>query len=152
MLLLGLTDYKFFCFNGDVKFLYVSQGLEDHSTSGFSLFDLKGNRLPFKRSDFRPIESFDPPTKFNEMIEIVRKVAKELDLPFIRVDLYEVHKHLYFSEFTFFPCSGILPFEPEEWDKKLEICLNCPKNNETNFRNFHPNFRWSGTSNLLIGK
>ena len=123
----GLTDYKFFCFNGKVKFLYVSQGLEDHSTAGISFFDLNGNRLPFKRGDFRPIDTFTPPTKFNEMVEIVKTVSKKLNLPFIRIDLYEVYGHLYFSEFTFFPCSGMLPFEPEEWDEKLGKMLILPK-------------------------
>lgn len=122
----GLTDFKFFCFNGEPKFLYVSQGLEDHSTAGISFFDLEGNRLPFKRSDFHPIDNFTPPTNFQEMLSIVKKTAKELSLPFIRIDLYEVHGHIYFSEFTFFPCSGVLPFEPEEWDKTIGDMLILP--------------------------
>lgn len=29
----GLIDYKFYCFNGQVKYLYVSEGLENHGTS-----------------------------------------------------------------------------------------------------------------------
>ena len=123
----GLTDYKFFCFNGEVFFLYVSQGLEDHSTAGISFFDLKGNRLPFKRSDFHPIKNFTVPTNFSDMINVVKKTAKQINVPFIRIDLYEVYGHLYFSEFTFFPCSGVLPFEPEEWDKKIGDLLILPK-------------------------
>ena len=123
----GLTDYKFFCFNGKVQFLYVSQGLEDHSTAEISFFDLEGVRLPFKRSDFRSLDTFTPPTKFKEMVGIVREVAQKMNLPFIRIDLYEVYGHLYFSEFTFFPCSGMLPFEPEEWDYKVGEWLKLPQ-------------------------
>jgi len=26
---------------------------------------------------------------------------------------------VFFSEITFFPCGGMLPFSPEEWDKKI---------------------------------
>ena len=29
----GLIDYKFFCFNGVPKFLYISEGLENHETA-----------------------------------------------------------------------------------------------------------------------
>lgn len=32
----GLTDYKFFCFNGTPEFVYVSCGLENHTTAQMS--------------------------------------------------------------------------------------------------------------------
>ena len=35
----GLIDYKFFCFNGEPRFMHVSQGLEDHSTAKISFYD-----------------------------------------------------------------------------------------------------------------
>ena len=35
----GLTDYKFFCFSGEAKFIYVSRGLEDHATAEISLLN-----------------------------------------------------------------------------------------------------------------
>lgn len=122
----GLTDFKFFCFNGDVKFLYVSQGLENHLTAGISFFDLDGKRLPFKRSDFRPLDDFVPPQKFEEMKSLAGNVAKRLNCPFIRIDLYEVLNKIYFSEFTFFPCSGMIPFDPPKWDEKLGMWLRLP--------------------------
>ena len=115
----GLTDYKFFCFSGGVKFLYVSQGMDHHETASISFYDLNGERLPFKRSDYKAIEHFEKPSCFDEMVGLAKKVAKQLNLPFIRIDLYEVHGHIYFSEFTFFPCSGCLPFEPAEWDDTI---------------------------------
>lgn len=120
----GLTDFKFFCFNGDVKFLYVSQGLEDHETAGISFFDLDGKRLPFKRTDFRGIDSFTPPENFEKMKDVAAELAKSVNNPFIRVDLYEISGKIYFSELTFFPCSGYLPFDPPEWDEKLGQLIN----------------------------
>lgn len=122
----GLTDYKFFCFNGKAEFLYVSLGLEFHETAKISFFDLKGDILPFRRKDFSPISNFVKPVCFEEMVDLAQKVAKQLNLPFIRIDLYEVHGHIYFSEFTFFPCSGNLPFEPAIWDNKLGDLLKLP--------------------------
>lgn len=122
----GLTDFKFFCFNGEVKFLYVSQGLEDHQTAGISFFDLEGKRLPFKRLDFRPVDTFDPPVMFEEMKTLADKTAKKINAPFVRIDLYEVHNRIYFSEFTFFPCSGMIPFDPAEWDTEIGKMLKLP--------------------------
>ena len=51
------------------------------------------------------------------MIEIAERLSK--GHPFLRVDLYEVENRIYFSEFTFFPCSGFMPFSQDEWDLKL---------------------------------
>ena len=38
---------------------------------------------------------------------------------FVRVDLYEVNGKIFFSEMTFYPCSGFMPLTPEQYDKKL---------------------------------
>lgn len=123
----GLTDYKFFCFNGEPKMLYVSVGLEDHSTAHISFYDLKGNEMPFHRSDYRQVEEpLKLPGNFSEMTDIARQIAVKIDSPFIRVDLYPINGKIFFSEITFFPCNGIIPFEPEEWDLKLGEWIRLP--------------------------
>ena len=116
----GLTDYKFFCFNGEPKLLYASQGLENHATACISFFDLEGKKMPFYRSDYRPMEGDLPlPKNFGEMLEKAKQLAKEVAAPFVRIDLYAINGAMKFSEITFFPCSGMVPFEPVEWDKTL---------------------------------
>ena len=40
-------------------------------------------------------------------------------LDFLRVDLYSIGNKIYFSELTFFPCSGYMPFLNAEHD--LEV-------------------------------
>lgn len=123
----GLTDYKFFCFGGKPKLLYVSQGLQDHATAAISFYDLEGNEMPFHRKDYRPLDSkIILPEKFDEMVKIAEKLAKEVDNPFIRIDLYSICGKIYFSEITFFPCSGMLPFEPEEWDYTFGSWIKLP--------------------------
>jgi len=102
--------------------------LEDHETAGISFFDLDGKRLPFKRTDFRGIDSFTPPENFDKMKEVAAELAKAVNNPFIRVDLYEISGRIYFSELTFFPCSGYLPFDPPEWDEKLGRLIKLPAN------------------------
>ena len=117
---LGLIDYKFYCFDGEPKFLYISQGLENHSTARITFFDLNGNRMPFQRADY-PTHEIDPPLpdNFNEMIVLSKKLAQEVNSPFVRIDLYNVEGRIVFSEITFRPCSGYMKFVPEEWDNKI---------------------------------
>lgn len=116
----GLVDYKFFCFNGEPKMLYVSEGLENHDTAKISFFDLEGKRLPFYRSDYAQFNNdIQLPSTFDKMTEIATTLAKETKLPFVRIDLYDVNDTIYFSEITLYPNAGFIPFEPEEWDERL---------------------------------
>lgn len=116
----GLRDYKFFCFHNIPKFLYVSEGLEDHSTAGISFYDFDGKEMPFRRSDFRTIGvDVQLPGNFPEMREIARILSEMVGSPFVRIDLYSINGRIYFSEITFYPCAGMVPFEPKEWDHTL---------------------------------
>lgn len=51
------------------------------------------------------------------MVSVAKKLSEEQ--PFLRVDLYEISGEVYFSELTLFPCGGLMPFVPKEWDRKL---------------------------------
>ena len=118
-----LKDYKFFCFNGEVKFLYVSEGLEDHSTAHISFVSLDWKKEPYKRKDYATFDELPPkPKTFEEMVKIAQLLSK--DIPFVRVDLYEVDEKVLFSELTFFPCSGVIPFEPYGYDKIIGEILD----------------------------
>lgn len=120
-----LTDYKFYCFDGKVRCLYVSTGLENHHTAKMGFYDLDFKPMPFKRMDY---QAFDrppkKPTNFNEMICIAEKLSE--GFPFLRVDLYEINSKIYFSELTFIPCSGWMLIEPEEWDYIMGNWLRLP--------------------------
>lgn len=116
----SLTDYKFFCFGGKPEFLYISAGLEDHATASLSFFDLDGGRLPFGRSDFKALDDdFTMPENFDRMKEIASALAADLQNPFVRIDLYSIGGQIYFSEYTFYPNGGFVPFSPDKWDLKI---------------------------------
>lgn len=51
------------------------------------------------------------------MIEAAEIFAE--DLPFVRIDFYEVGNVPKFGEMTFYPGAGIDGFDPLEWDFKL---------------------------------
>jgi hypothetical protein len=128
-LIKGLTDYKFFCFNGEPKFIYVSKGLEDHKTAYISFYDLDYNLLPFKRSDYKDFTTKPPqPKNFEDM----KRISKALSAgcPFLRVDLYEIDGKVYFSELTFSPCAGYLPFDPPEYNLIIGDMLDLTKMNK----------------------
>lgn len=122
-----IKDYKFYCFSGEPKFLYVSQGLvSDHSLL-VDFFDLKWNKMPFRRMDYLPFEKNpQKPSKFNDMIDICKILCKEKF--FIRVDLFEVDKRVYFSELTLYPASGYMPIEPINYDNILGTFIKLPIN------------------------
>lgn len=109
-----IIDYKFYCFNGEPKFLYCGQGLtEDHSLK-IDFYDLDWNLMPFYRTDYHRLGNIPKPIHLDEMLKIARMLSK--DIPFVRIDLFEVGGNVYFSEFTLCPASGYMPFVPKEYD------------------------------------
>ena len=122
----SLVDYKFYCFNGEPKFLYVSSGLDNHDTANISFLTLDWEFAPFRRSDYAPFVDLPPkPTMFNEMIDIAKALSS--GLPFVRVDLYQSNSRVLFSELTFYPAAGFMLFSPEEWDYHIGKMLELPQ-------------------------
>ena len=120
-----LRDYKFYCFNGEPKFLYISEGLSNHSTARLSFLTLEWEQTPFKRTDFPNFEVLPPkPLNFDLMILFAKKLSE--GIPFLRVDFYEINEKLYFGELTFFPGAGFTVLEPAEWDKTLGEWISLP--------------------------
>ena len=56
------------------------------------------------------------------MKELASRLSK--DIPHLRVDFYEMNGKVYFGELTFFHWSGMVPFEPVDWDYKLGDLIN----------------------------
>ena len=121
----SLMDYKFYCFNGEPKFLYISSGLEDHSTAHISFVTLDWEFAPFHRKDFAPFDVLpEKPTKFDDMLAYCRELSSGHS--FLRVDLYQINGEVYFSELTFSPCGGFMPLKETEYDKILGDMLTLP--------------------------
>lgn len=121
-----LSDYKFYCFNGEPKMLYVSRGLENHETARISFVTMDWKQAPVKRNDFESFEELPPkPESFDLMVEYSKKLSK--DIPFLRVDFYDINGHLYFGELTFFPGAGFTVLEPKEWDATFGNWITLPE-------------------------
>ena len=114
----GLVDYKFYCFNGEPKFLYVSRGLEDHDVASIDFLTMDYAIAPFQRADFRRFDNLPPkPKHYEEMIDASKRLAQ--GFPFVRVDWYENDKKVLFSEMTFYPGGGVTKLSPDEYDTKI---------------------------------
>ena len=120
-----LRDYKFFCFNGEVKALFVAtdRGNINEETK-FDFYDENFNHLPFLNGHPNAIKEIKKPINFDKMKELASKLSK--GIPQIRVDFYEIDGGIYFGELTFFHHSGLTPFKPEEWDYKFGEYIKLP--------------------------
>ncbi len=118
-----LKDYKFFCFDGEPKFLFVASGRQQNDTR-FDFFDIDFNHLPVLNGHANADKCPQKPRNFEEMLEVSRKLSK--GIPHVRVDLYNISGRVYFGELTFFHWSGTTPYEPREWDYKFGEYLNLP--------------------------
>lgn len=118
----AIKDYKFFCFDGEPKFLFV--GSERESNVKFDFFDMEWNHLDVLNGHDAK-GSVDKPKHFEEMIKIAKKLSK--DFPHVRVDLYEEQGKLYFGELTFFHFGGLVPFEPDIWDLEFGKHFKLPE-------------------------
>ena len=120
-----LKDYKFFCFDGEPKCLFVAtdRGNKNEETK-FDFYDMEFNHLPFlnghPNADKLPVK----PKNFDEMSEVARKLSK--GFCHVRVDLYNVNGRIYFGELTFFHWSGMTPFEPIDWEYRMGKYIKLP--------------------------
>ncbi len=118
-----LRDYKFFAFNGVVRALFVASDRQKvGEETKFDFFDEEYQHLDIRNG--HPNASVMPqkPIRFEEM----KKLAEILSEGFrhLRVDFYEVNGKVYFGELTFTHWSGMVPFEPDEWDFKFGDWIN----------------------------
>lgn len=113
----GLVDYKFFCFNGKVEFIYVMGDREVGKSVKVSIFDRDFNKLPVLREGDEEYADASKPEQYDAMARIAEKLSE--DFPHVRVDLYNVDGHIYFGELTFFNASGYMKYEPDSFDIEI---------------------------------
>lgn len=112
-----LKDYKFLCFNGKVKTLFVCSNRNSKNGLKIDFYDTDWKLMPFERHYPSSGIKIDKPKNYDKMIELSEKLSK--DISFLRVDFYEVNSKLYFGELTFYPGSGFEEFTPESYDLLL---------------------------------
>ena len=119
----GLKDYKFFCFDGQVKAMFIAtdRGVEGEDVK-FDFFDKEFNHLPFRHGHENAKITPPKPEGYEEMVALAEKLSK--GLRHARVDLYNINGKIYFGEITFYHHCGFVPFEPAEWDDIFGSWIN----------------------------
>lgn len=118
-----VVDYKFFCFDGEPRFLHVD--VDRGTVHKRAYYDLEWNKLEVHHDSIELLE--DPhecPDNFDEMILVCRKLSA--GFPFVRVDLYSLQDRIVFGELTFYPADGRLEFKPDRFNLVFGDYLKLP--------------------------
>lgn len=123
-----LLDYRFFCFNGEVKLIFVD--IDTASDDGKHNPEAKRNIYDreFVIQDFTVArENFNPelvhkPSNLEEMIRVSEQISKPFK--FCRVDLYNNNNEIKFGEITFYPGGATQQFSSVESDLMVSSWLD----------------------------
>ena len=117
-----LLTYKFLCFDGEPKLMYVTVKndniWENYYDMDFRLLDL-ARKYPNHTS---PLAK---PKWFDQMKEVAAKFSKGMS--HVRIDLYEVNGQIYFSEYTFYDWGGLFDFKESRVNNQLGEYIKLPK-------------------------
>ena len=123
-----VETYKFYCFNGKPKTMYISTSTYEngilYKDKCIDFFDMDFRHLDYVL-DGHPnsTDKIKKPVSFNKMKDISKTLSN--DFPFVRVDLYDVEGTVYISELTFIPTGGFMKFQNsavlDEWGSWLDI-------------------------------
>lgn len=120
-----LTDYKFFCFHGEPKMMFIATDRLSKTEVKFDFFDMEFRHLPFRNQH----PNAEQPPKCPECFEKMKDLARKLSagIPQVRVDFYNVGGQVYFGEYTIYHWAGLTTFTPDEWDYKIGEMFELPK-------------------------
>lgn len=109
----SVIDYKFHCFKGKVHSCFVCYDRDPISHEViYDHYDINWNHTEATRPIFRKNERPIPkPKHYEEMLVIASKLSS--NIPYCRVDLYEVNDKVYFGEITLTPMANLqVCYEP----------------------------------------
>lgn len=119
----SLIDYKFHCFHGQPKYVFVQKNKPQNISKSF--YDMNWNKiLPEKFIPAFANSDFKKPENFEEMIQIAQKLAE--GFIFLRVDLYSIGDKIVFGELTFFSNGGLIRSSIEKFNKEFGDLIKLP--------------------------
>lgn len=114
----SIIDYKFWCFNGRVHYVWACCNRDAHGTDVL-LYDRNWNVHPeysIFTNHYRKGEIIPQPINLPEMINMAEALAHPF--PCVRVDLYNLGGKIYFGEMTFTSLGGLMNFYTDEFLRK----------------------------------
>ena len=121
-----LYDYKFFCFDGEVKFFKIDFNRQSNHRANY--FDRNGMLMPFGEVVCPPVpdKNIEIPSNLQEMIKLAERLSQKEH--FCRIDLYNIKEKVYFGEITLYPAGGFGKFVPDNFDELIGNMLILPEN------------------------
>ena len=107
-------EVKFHVFHGKCKRIVVIAGR--YSDLKQSNFDENWNYLE-TQSSYPMGPPLPQPANLPEMLRLAERLAQDFD--YVRVDLYDLRGHIYFSELTLYTNSGDINYKPTQYDFDL---------------------------------
>ncbi len=120
-----LYDYKFWCFNGKVKYI---QFLSERNLDGLKMafYDKKWNKQSFVYDHPLDKKTIEKPDNLEQMINLAENLAK--DFNYVRVDFYRLNNgQIYFGEMTFTSASGTCRWNDEKINAYFGALIKLPK-------------------------
>lgn len=116
----SLDDFKFYCYNGEFKYLAWDKNRYNGHRRRFYDANLNYLEKVWSFPDFNSDTKL--PSNIQEMISISEILSN--DFPFARVDLYNVDGLITFGEITFYPSSGYMNFSTDSFDFEMGKYFN----------------------------
>ena len=119
-----LKNFKFLCYNGKPKYVYVS--IKDNGHKYRNFYDMNWNFLNFHcLSKPHPTYIYQKPKYFELMKEYAKKLSSEFK--FVRVDLYELESEVRLGELTFIPMDSLFFCKNKEDEIELGKDIDTKK-------------------------
>jgi hypothetical protein len=122
-----LTDYKFYCFNGEPLYVLVCYGRTKTSVI-LDDYTIDWKRLPEvsvqTSRHLKGSRTIERPKSYNKMIDICKKLGE--GLPFVRIDFYEINASPVFSEMTLTPAAGFIKHYTQDFLNELGSHIQLP--------------------------
>lgn len=120
-----LHDYKWFCFDGEPKLMFIISGRNTVSGHKADFYDMSGHSVKIWQPGYNNSE-FPPsvPPCFKEMKYLAKVLSS--GIKHLRVDFYYTDNHIYVGELTFSDSGGYLEFMPKEWNITLGNWITLP--------------------------
>jgi hypothetical protein len=120
----SLKNYKFLCYNGKPKYVYVS--IKEGKQKYRNFYDMKWKFVPFHcLSKPHPKYHYPKPNLFKLMKKYAIILSK--DFKFVRVDLYELDNEVRLGELTFIPMNSF--FRCKNKNQEIELGKDIITNN-----------------------
>ena len=119
----NLTDYKFYCFDGDADCVLVCTDRQKGKIKYYFL-DQNWHLLPYNSDSKNAPEGFSLPRPegMDRLFDLAAQLSK--GFPFVRVDFFDVDGSIYFAEYTLYPASGLDPKKTAEFEKRAGEKIN----------------------------